>query len=724
MMAAYSLRTWRRNGIACDELLFLPGTHHGQEHGIDGPLVELPVVTPVAPGASTSTSTSVSTPPPSGEALARQSSDPLTREADMAGGGGGMPSYVSSPSQNRLIKRARSDDEVELVNMGATTANNSTEGRSRASSNDESSKMAQGQSLLGSKRGNGMLEEGWDDEVSSDELEPSGTQTLLHRATISFDADENDTDNTSGSTPERPNRVERFRDSHPILARLGTFFFFRSSGSTTNQNAAYAPSGPAVFGAGLDLSMPVLFNFHLFIEAFNHIQGAASSAMDEDDENSSETSTGGTTGQASSSFSAEANAKILPIIFLSVLIVRTMVPPGRRMRFWGTMKFTFTAPFHQVRVRDEFICDCLTSWVRPGQDLFFGLSYWGTVIWGSITGRYGLTASGEILSESWLLHNVIMPAFAILPLWLKYLQTLRQAYDSNQRWPYQGNSLKYLSASLVIIYGITHPEQRSSPFWLSAWVIALLYQIFWDVVMDWQLFEIQRDITIGDTASSESENSWCARVSSFRPESTILLALQMYFVQPVLDRYQRLRAYLPNWRQIQLREERLYKTESFYWKIFIFNTLTRFTWMCCFIPAYHISRGSRTVLTSKSDVNSYWGVLLPVTEIVRRTLWGFLYMEKETLKIMETDGIYQRVASASGEIDDDDEQDEMNSKVGDHRSFRNLLLPTWLDNQQQVAHKSATTRAKQHEQFARQVFVVELYVWAAAFVVLGGWLAQ
>ena len=31
------LRTWRRNGVACDELLFLPGTPHGDEHGIQSP---------------------------------------------------------------------------------------------------------------------------------------------------------------------------------------------------------------------------------------------------------------------------------------------------------------------------------------------------------------------------------------------------------------------------------------------------------------------------------------------------------------------------------------------------------------------------------------------------------------------------------------------------------------------------------------------------------------
>ena len=36
-MCALSLRTWRRNGVACDELLFLPGTEHGALHGVDAP---------------------------------------------------------------------------------------------------------------------------------------------------------------------------------------------------------------------------------------------------------------------------------------------------------------------------------------------------------------------------------------------------------------------------------------------------------------------------------------------------------------------------------------------------------------------------------------------------------------------------------------------------------------------------------------------------------------
>jgi len=197
----------------------------------------------------------------------------------------------------------------------------------------------------------------------------------------------------------------------------------------------------------------------------------------------------------------------------------------------------------------------------------------------------------------------------------------------------------------------------------------------------------------------------------------------MYIVQPIMDRYQRVRAQIPGWDHIQLREKRLYKTESFYWKIITFNLFTRFTWMCCFIPAYHISRSSTVVLTSTSDVNSYWGVLLPVTEIFRRTLWGFLYLENETLKMMDDDTKYQQV-QVGGNSDEESDEMDTNSKFDEHRSCRSQLLPTWLGKQQQVAHNAATTRAKQHEQFVRRMFLAELCVWAAAFVILCGLVAR
>ena len=585
-------------------------------------------------------------------------------EGDVAAGGG-----RSKQEGFRQRPRSQSDDETVL------TGSNHNRFRSESGhSRDE----VEGFLRSANAGGGGSWDEEDADEFGSDDLGNNATTGLSNRG---------GSETAEAHPAESGGRMQRWREDHPGITRIGTFFFFRSPNNTTTENAAYAPSGPMVFGAALDLSMPVLFNFHIFIEAYNHIE----------------------------SMGSETPVKILPIIFLSVLIVRTVIPPGRRGRFWGTVKFTFTAPLHPVNFRDDYIGDVLTSLARPSQDLFFAASYYLTVIWGSVTGKYGLTESGELLENSMLLHNVILPSCAILPLWWKYLQTLRQAHDTNKRWPYQGNSLKYLLSTLVIIYGMTHPEEFRSKWWLLSFFLTLVYQIWWDVMMDWELFEINRDF---DGQMVGAEDSWFVnQISSFNPSSTVLLKLQMYILQPMLDLYQRIRASIPSWRQIQLRSRRLYKTEAFYWKIFAFNIVMRFTWMICFIPAYHFNTGGgEKVTTSSGDVNSYFGVLLPVAEIVRRTLWGFLSLERETLKMMDADAKYSQVQTLEDEEDD-------NSKAGE-RSFRTQLLPTWLDNQQQVAHDAATSSAKQRDHFMRQLFVVEIYVWAAAFVILGCWAAS
>mmetsp|Transcript_7401 Transcript_7401/g.21688 ORF Transcript_7401/g.21688 Transcript_7401/m.21688 type:complete len:758 (+) Transcript_7401:727-3000(+) len=712
MMTALSLRIWRRNGVACDELIFLPGTQHGQNNGIDAPLVETPVPSSSSPSARAGTSSSpgssalrspmaslvASFPRPLPLSPSSSTSPSQSRrqmqleqqqqqqplEADAAAGGG-----VASSTLFRH-RRSHSDD-MELVNIAAADTSAARRGNesSSASNNNDSAERNNhhdqdhdvSSSSLGSHHGNGLVNR-------ANSLDPgveydSDTEALLVNGSPNTNTN---TNATSDQDQQQPNAMQRFRENHPQITRIGNFFFFRSS-STTTENAAYAPSGPSVFGAGLDMSMPILFNFHIFIEAYNHraTQG-------------------------------EATAKILPLIFLSVLIVRTSVPPSRRGRFWSTMKFTFTAPLHPVSCRDEYIGDVLTSLVRPCQDVFFALAYYVTVIYGMVSGNYGLDRSGQLLEESLLLHNIILPTCAILPLWWKYLQTLRQAYDSNKRWPHQANSLKYLFSTVVIIYGMTHSEDLRSPWWIVCFTLTVIYQVWWDIVMDWDLFHIQREVVIdASTTTSNSNNtddSWFEAISSIRPNSTILLWLQLYIVQPTLGFIQR----IPHWKQIQLREKRLYKTEAFYWKICIFNVLMRFTWMLCFIPAYHFSSHTKYV-TASSDTNSYFGVLLPVAEIVRRACWGFLYMEKETIRMMDSDSIYSRIHSSD---DNDDEENMDDNSKDEMKSFR---MPTWLDVQQQVAHDAATNTKQNDDRMMHYLFVFELCVWAVAFIGFGCWSA-
>lgn len=676
MMCALSLRTWRRNGVACDELLFLPGTEHGALHGVDAP-----------PSTTTATSSHGNV-----SLLAASSPPPPAGEGDVAAGG---PSVELIPLEATATSTTSNNN-----NNGTTTANRAL--RARNATDDSLSFVDSwdmdddAQDEHGENDNHLEEDEDFEDEDDlefCDENDDDMTQLL---PTAAPSVRRTASQRASASGGERRSRqgagashIHRFRENHPRITRIGSFFFFRSS-TTSTQNAAYAPSGPSVLGAALDLSMPILFNFHLFIDAYNHIEA----------------------------YGSETPAKILPLIFLSVLIVRSFIPPGRRGYFWSTMKFTFMAPFHRVRFRDAFIGDLLTSLVRPLQDVLFALSYYVTVIYGTASGKFGLSASATILEQSWLLHNVVLPSAALLPLWWKFLQTLRQCYDTGNRWPHLGNSLKYLTAALVVLYGMTHPEDRRSPWWLVSFFLTLVYQTAWDVFVDWELIEIapRTDDTV------HSEWSWFVSASSYRANS-FLLSLRL-LCQPLSW----ILAKFPRLSQIKLRSRRLYKSDVFYWRILLYNTAFRFTWMLCFIPAYRLSpSGQEHVTTFSSDTNSYVGVLLPVAEILRRTFWGFLLLENKTIHLQEEDPNYAVVhrMGSRGSLVLETVEENSDPDVSKSRH-----LPNWLGSAQHLPLTDGTPSSFWQrladslvisEELRCKLFVAELSLWAVAFVGLGLW---
>ena len=178
-----------------------------------------------------------------------------------------------------------------------------------------------------------------------------------------------------------------------------------------------------------------------------------------------------------------------------------------------------------------------------------------------------------------------------------------------------------------------------------------MYQLWWDVVMDWDLLVIvprgRRSTGEENKTINAEGQSFLFQTSSYQGDSYIL-PLRMLIWQPIKDAVRCVYTKIPRLSQIQLRKRRLYKTESFYWRILCYNVVFRFTWMLCFIPAYRLSAsGVEHVTTFSSDTNSYVGVLLPVAELLRRTFWGFLLLEKETIRMQDEDPTYSRILSRS-----------------------------------------------------------------------------
>lgn len=268
--------------------------------------------------------------------------------------------------------------------------------------------------------------------------------------------------------------------------------------------------------------------------------------------------------------------------------------------------------------------------------------------------------------------------------------------------------------------------------------------------MDWDLFEIPPH-HFRSTLDAISVENWLTNISSSRPDSHILMTLQMYVFTPLAERWRWMSARCSSLRHIKLRSKRLYKKDTFYWRIFAFNAVMRFTWMLCFIPAYRLSSsGEEKVATFSSDVNSYVGVLLPVAEIVRRCFWGILWLERKTIQMTDDDAAYARLDSSVGDYsdgdeagdgvkDEDDEDDQLSG--GDHSQGGKgayMYLPLWLNAQQQMQHDSSSHSSlwptewfrdlASHfdfgEEFRHNLFLCELGLWAALFVGLGCWAAS
>ena len=85
------------------------------------------------------------------------------------------------------------------------------------------------------------------------------------------------------------------------------------------------------------------------------------------------------------------------------------------------------------------------------------------------------------MERSWIVHTAILPACMISPLWWRFLQTIRQSYDDEQRWPYLGNSMKYFFAAQVAMLGVYHPSVRQSTVWICSFVLATLYQVCYSI---------------------------------------------------------------------------------------------------------------------------------------------------------------------------------------------------------------------------------------------------
>ena len=87
--------------------------------------------------------------------------------------------------------------------------------------------------------------------------------------------------------------------------------------------------------------------------------------------------------------------------------------------------------------------------------------------------------------------------FWILPAYIRFAQCIRRAIDSpKRRGHHLQNAAKYstsfLKVALAYAYAYSGKDSTAFAFWIVANIIASLFTLFWDLKMDWGLFNLKK----------------------------------------------------------------------------------------------------------------------------------------------------------------------------------------------------------------------------------------
>lgn len=233
-------------------------------------------------------------------------------------------------------------------------------------------------------------------------------------------------------------------------------------------------------------------------------------------------------------------------------------------------------------------------------------------------------------------------------LWWRFLQNLRQCYDAKKRWPYLGNAFKYLLAAEVTTFAMFDPSLKKSTLWLTCFFVATMYQVWWDVFMDWGLLERRNDTNF----------------------------------------------------HYSLRTQRLYKRKWIYYVIFGLNFCLRFVGMLTLIPPVYLSRSTGLIVNTYNDPDFqlFVGSLIASAEIFRRTIWALLRLEWEVIKTDVERGKNEMYTSPLLVAVDDISHDEVSNDTDDKQLL--LSLDVEEDMKPMAIASSADTMIGRRGRFA------------------------
>ena len=221
--------------------------------------------------------------------------------------------------------------------------------------------------------------------------------------------------------------------------------------------------------------------------------------------------------------------KIFPCIMWSLLLAFFFNPLNvfhRRGR-WGLVKTIFrvvTAPFHKVTFGDFWFADQLNSLVIVLLDVEYLICYCSM--------DWSLPPSSQSCGD--ITYRYIRPFLSILPAWFRFMQCLRDFYDT-RNFQHILNAIKYSMTFFVVItatlYSLHFPEgypvdgnwDNLGIAYLVLWsvtsLIRAVYTFLWDINRDWGLFRTMK-----------SDRTCLRREILYRPMCLYYLAIGADFI--------------------------------------------------------------------------------------------------------------------------------------------------------------------------------------------------
>ncbi|XP_036610174.1 xenotropic and polytropic retrovirus receptor 1 [Trichosurus vulpecula] len=249
-----------------------------------------------------------------------------------------------------------------------------------------------------------------------------------------------------------------------------------------------------------------------------------------------------------------------------------------KSRFWllKLLFRVFTAPFHKVGFADFWLADQLNSLTVLLLDLEYMICFYSFELkWDESKGLLPDKMGGSDICHSY--SYGVRAIVQCIPAYLRFVQCLRRYRDTRRAFPHLANAGKYSTTFFVVTFAAlyrTHTARDHSAtsvffyLWIVFYVISSCYTLFWDLKMDWGLFD-----------RNAGENTF-------------------------------------------LREEIVYPQKAYYYSAIIEDVILRFSWTIqVYVSTQNLNPHVGEIIST---------VFAPL-EVFRRFVWNFFRLENEHL---------------------------------------------------------------------------------------------